>query len=289
MWEFSLLNFNWLFTSSREIVNNLIVRIKGGDVVKYSGLLGRSIKYSMSPLIHNQYYRENNIGLEYKIFDIEKGAIEHFLSDMGKNKVIGFNVTIPYKEYIISFLDEVVYPAKYIGAVNTVTVNKGKLMGYNTDYYGFIKTLEDIKFNIKGCKALVIGSGGAAKAVLYALHDNGAKTIEVVARREETLVEHSSIITRVWNFNKSFSLEDYHIVVNCTPLGGANHLNVNPITIIAASEDTLFYDLNYVPEKSLFLKKGEEFGCRIMNGKKMLFNQAYKAIEIWNVNNGEDL
>ncbi|EQB86906.1 shikimate dehydrogenase [Clostridium punense] len=257
--------------------------------MRYSGLLGRSIKYSISPLIHNEYYKANNICLEYKLFDIEKNNIEEFIHSVREKNIVGFNVTIPYKEHIISFLDEVTYPANYIGAVNTVVVRSDKLIGYNTDYYGFIKTLKDINFCIKGCKALVIGSGGAAKAVLYALYDNGASSIEVVARNQEALKNSKSIISKVWGFNEEFFLEDYQIVINCTPLGGGNHAEKQPINIISANKNTLFYDLNYVPEKSIFLSTGEIFGCRTINGKNMLFNQAYKAIEIWYENIDENL
>jgi shikimate dehydrogenase len=262
---------------------------KGGDIMRYSGLLGKSINYSISPLIHNEFYKKHSIALEYKIFDIEKNLIENFIKDLSANHIIGFNVTIPYKEYIIKYLDELDFTAQSIGAVNTVEVKNGKLIGYNTDYYGFIKTLEDMKFNIKGSKALIIGGGGSAKAVLYGLYNNGANTIDLVVRNAEVIKEHRHIINKIWNFQNNFNLYNYDIIINCTPVGGANYAGEVPIKINDAKETTLFYDLNYVPEKSIFLETGEKLGCRIINGKSMLFNQAYKAIEIWHENIKENL
>lgn len=255
----------------------------------YSGLLGKSIKYSMSPFIHNEFYKTSNIPLQYKIFDIEERDIEVFLKKLKENNIIGFNVTIPYKEYIIRFLQELKYPAREIGAVNTVLVTEEGLVGYNTDYHGFIKSLKDINFTWKSSKALVIGGGGAGKAVIYALKSIGASKIDVVIRNNEALIEQKKLIDDVYNFNMEFVLDSYDIVVNCTPLGGANHREKPPIKIISAKKSTLFYDLNYEPETSIFLKRGIDFHCSIINGKEMLFNQAYKAIEIWTEKIIEDL
>ncbi|MEG0773265.1 shikimate dehydrogenase [Clostridium sp.] len=257
--------------------------------MRYSGLLGKSIKYSISPLIHNEYYEKHNLNLEYRIFDIEKNQIEGFICSLEKNNIVGLNVTIPYKEYIITYLDDLDFTAKSIGAVNTIAIKDNKLIGYNTDYYGFLKTLEDINFDIKGSRALILGGGGAAKAVLYALHNSGAATLDLVVRNKETMWEHRDLISNTWSFQKDFQLEEYDIVINCTPIGGANYIEDNPIRIISAKKNTLFYDLNYVPERSIFLQRGEELGCRIINGKDMLFNQAYKAIKIWHENIEEEL
>jgi len=265
------------------------MKTKGGDIVKYSGLLGKSIKYSISPFIHNEFYRLNNIPLDYRIFDLEEEQLDDFIKILRKNNIIGFNVTIPYKEHIIKYLDEVVYPAKEIGAINTVLVTKDKLIGYNTDYYGFIKSLDNIKFEWKNSKVLIIGGGGSAKAVLYAFHNKGAKIVDMVVRNENSVKNHRQLVNNIYNFKWDFNLVNYDIVVNCTPLGGANNIEKMPINIVGANGNTVFYDLNYTPEVSVFLKKGEGFGCHIINGKNMLLNQAYKAIEIWHEYIIEDL
>lgn len=257
--------------------------------MNYCGLLGKSIKYSISPFIHNEFYKSNNIPLEYGIFDLGMEQLDNFIKELRQNNIIGFNVTIPYKEHIKKYLDEIKYPANEIGAINTVLVTKDKLIGYNTDYYGFIMSLDNINFKWKNSRVLIIGGGGSAKAVLYAFYNKGAGIIDMVVRNENTIKNHRQLINNIYNFNWEFNLKKYDMVVNCTPLGGANYIEKMPINIVNVDGNTIFYDLNYKPEKSVFLKKGEGLGCHIINGKNMLLNQAYKAIEIWHEYIIEDL
>lgn len=249
--------------------------------MNYSGLLGRNIQYTLSPPIHNEYYKKNNIPLEYKNFDIQEDEVEKFLEALSKNNIIGFNVTIPYKEYIMNFLQELSYPSDKIKAVNTVAVNDGKLIGYNTDYFGFIESLKANNINLQGKKSLIIGSGGAAKAVLYGVKDLGADEIHMVLRRKESIKEHSMYISKFFNFEEEFDLKNYDIVINCTPLGGANHIDDCPITIKNCDNDVIFYDLNYNPKVTKFMELGKRYGAKIINGMDMLYSQAYKSIDIW--------
>lgn len=249
--------------------------------MNYSGLLGRNIQYSLSPPIHNEYYKKNNIPLEYKIFDIQQNQVKKFLETLLNNNIIGFNVTIPYKEYIIDFLQELSYPANKIKAVNTVAVNKGKLIGYNTDYFGFIESLKINNINLQGKKSLIIGSGGAAKAVLYGVKDLGVDEIHMVLRRKETIDDHSIYINKFFNFEEELDLKDYDIVINCTPLGGANYINDCPIKIKNCDENIIFYDLNYNPKVTKFMELGKRYGAKTINGMDMLYSQAYKSIDIW--------
>lgn len=246
----------------------------------YSGLLGEKIEYSLSPKIHNEKYNKEGIPLNYKMFDISSDKLEKFII-MAQKELVGFNVTIPYKEEIIKYLDEIKYPANKIGAVNTVVNSKGKLIGYNTDYFGFITSLKENNVDLEGKRALVIGSGGAAKSIIYALKDLKVTNIHVALRNEKAIQEHIRYIDKVFKIDQCFDLTDYDIVINCTPLSGANYLDKSPIEIIKCGKDTLFYDLNYSPNKTLFMKKGESYGCKSINGYSMLLNQAYKAIEIW--------
>ena len=249
--------------------------------MKYTGLLGNNIQYSQSPQIHNEYYRLNGFDFNYQLFDLQKNEVNYFIENLNSNNIIGFNVTIPYKEYVINFLNQVVYPASEIGAVNTVVLNKDKLIGYNTDYSGFIKSLhvEGIR-SLKG-NALIIGNGGAAKSVFFALKDLGIKNIDIVGRNKQRILEQFSKIDKFIEFNTIINCKNYDIIINCTPLGGVKHLEEFPLKLENISEKNIFYDLNYLPEKTKFLQQGEENGAKIVNGKNMLKFQAHFAIDIW--------
>ena len=249
--------------------------------MKNTGLLGNNIQYSLSPEIHSEYYRLNKLDFNYKLFDLPKNEIDYFIDNLDKNNILGFNVTIPYKEQIINFLNEVMYPATEIGAVNTVVLTNNKLIGYNTDYLGFIKSLQVEGINLIKGKALIIGNGGAAKSVFLALKDLGVERIDMTGRSKERILKQFPKINEFIEFNSTINCENYDIIVNCTPLGGINHIEEFPLKLKNTSEKNIFYDLNYIPEKTNFLKQGEENGAKIVNGKNMLKFQAYFAIDIW--------
>ena len=249
--------------------------------MKYTGLLGSNIQYSKSPQIHKEYYKLNGFDLNYKLFDLQENEITYFIENLYRNNIIGFNVTIPYKEHIISYLNKIIYPANEIGAVNTVAVTNGELVGYNTDYLGFIKSLqvEGVK-SLKG-KALIIGNGVAAKSIFFALKDLGIQFIDIAGRNKEKVMEQFSEIHQFVEFNSNINCNKYDIIVNCTPLGGMNNLEEFPLKLENTSEKNILYDLIYIPEKTKFLQQGEENGAKIINGKNMLKFQAHFAIDIW--------
>ena len=249
--------------------------------MKYTGLLGNNIQYSQSPQINNEYYRLNGFDFNYKLFDMQKNEIEKFIDELSNNNIIGFNVTIPYKEHIVNFLSQVMYPANEIGAVNTVVLTEGKLIGYNTDYLGFMKSLQVKGINSLKGRALIIGSGGAAKGVFFALKDLGIESIDISARSKHKVLEQFPKIDKFIEFNSAIDCNNYGIIINCTPLGGVKHLEEFALELKNISEKNIFYDLNYLPEKTKFLQQGEENGAMILNGKNMLKFQAHLAIDIW--------
>jgi len=253
--------------------------------LKICGLLGENIHYSKSPEIHNNYYKENNLDLEYRLFDIKEEELEEFVSNLQKKNIAGFNVTIPYKESIVKYLSEVKYPADRIKAVNTVLVLKNKLIGYNTDYYGFKKSLEEKQVPLAGKNALILGSGGSAKCVYYVLLDSGIKEVDVLSRNyckaKKTMPKNCNVIEN----NGMITLSKYDIIINCTPLGGSNYAEATPLDLKGIKEGTVVYDLNYIPEETRFLLQAKELGGKIINGKLMLKYQAYHAIDIWSTEN----
>lgn len=240
------------------------------------GLIGKDISYSFSKNYFNiKFEEELIIDVSYENFDIE--SITLFPSIVINNEHLkGLNVTIPYKELIIPYLDTLDKKAKKIGAVNTIKISQtGKLKGYNTDYFGFKKSLFPyLKEHHK--KALILGTGGASKAIIYAL--------------KKMKIEYS-IASRTITKNVSFTysslteniIKSHQIIINCTPLGTSPNINECPnIPYTAITNRHILFDLIYNPEETIFLKKGKEKKATLINGLQMLQFQADKAWAIWN-------
>ena len=234
------------------------------------GLIGKNISYSFSPDYFNNKFKEENIDAEYRLFDIDK---INKIKGVFNQSVGGLNVTIPYKEEIIPFLDEISGAAKEINAVNTIQFKDYKIIGHNTDVIGFRNSIEPLlKPHHK--KALILGTGGASKAVKYVFKELNID-FKVVSRSDKADFTYEDL-------NKEI-LSEYLIIVNCTPLGTFPNIEKSPnIPFEAITEKHLAYDLIYNPEKTTFLRKAESKGAIIKNGLEMLQGQADAAWEIWN-------
>ncbi|MES2794979.1 MAG: shikimate dehydrogenase [Bacteroidota bacterium] len=244
------------------------------------GLIGRTLSHSFSKGYFTEKFEK--LGLseshEYHLFELEK--IKEF-PDLVKKlglELKGLNVTIPYKQEIMPFLDEIDEAAQKIGAVNTIKVlPKLKLKGYNSDYWGFRWTLETWpEFReIQPQKALVLGKGGAAKAVVVALNDLGIEVQYVSRKKEIGTLTYEELTQEV--------IDNYQLIINTTPLGMYPNVDSFPeIPYHLLSSKHLLYDLVYNPAETLFLKKGKENGIKSTHsGLAMLHGQAEKAWEIW--------
>jgi len=237
------------------------------------GLLGRDISYSFSKGYFAQKFTKLELeGFSYHNFDIPK--IEDFSNLIKKEKnLAGLNVTIPYKEAIIPYLSSLDTDAKKIGAVNTIKMTKTGLKGYNTDVYGFKHALLPLlKSHHKS--ALILGTGGASKAVAFVFDGLGISH-QFVSRTASILqLNYAQLSTAV--------IQRHTIIVNCTPLGTFPNIKEMPaIPYDVLTDKHLLFDLIYNPEKTAFLKAGEERGATIKNGHEMLALQAEKSWEIW--------
>lgn len=239
------------------------------------GLIGKNIDYSFSRAYFTEKFTSENLEHSYQNFDIQ--SIDEFPEIIkNTNNLNGLNVTIPYKEQVIPYLNKLNKKAKTIGAVNTIKITKkGKLIGYNTDYYGFKKAIEPyLKKHHK--RALILGTGGASKAIAYALERLGI-SYNYVSR---TISEKASLS---YDTLTKSDIQSHQIVVNCTPLGTHPKTNNCPeIPYEAISDKHLLFDLIYNPEETKFLNLGKLKGATICNGYKMLELQAEKAWSIWN-------
>ncbi len=241
---------------------------------KTYGLLGKNISYSFSKkYFESKFKREGITNTEYLNFDIQ--SLDELKSIIQKHPTLkGLNVTIPYKETIFPYLDKISNKAKQIGAVNTIRISKkGKLKGYNTDVYGFKKSLQPL-LQKHHKKALILGTGGASKAIAYVLKKMGI-SYQFVSRNATNHFNYQNITPTI--------LDEYQIIINCTPLGTHPNTNECPqLPYEALSNKHILYDLVYNPEITLFMKKGAKKGAITINGKQMLVLQAKKSWKTWN-------
>ena len=238
------------------------------------GLLGKNISYSFSKIYFSEKFEKENLQHSYENFDIP--SIELFPKIISETSGLkGLNVTIPYKEAVIEFLDELDDDAEKIGAINTIKIFENKkFKGYNTDHFGFQKSLEPF-LPLQKKTALILGTGGASKAVAFALKNLGFD-FKFVSRKEspETLTYS--------HLDKSV-IEDHLLIINCTPLGTSpNIADCPPIPYQYLTQNHLLYDLIYNPAETTFLKRGKSQQAQTVNGLEMLKIQAEKAWQIWN-------
>ncbi|MFP5439130.1 MAG: shikimate dehydrogenase family protein [Bacteroidia bacterium] len=242
---------------------------------KIFGLVGRNISYSFSAGYFKKKFEKLKLdNVSYRNFDIDE--IEEFPYIIKNTKGLkGLNVTIPYKEEVIPLLDKLSKNAKAIGAVNTITVSKkGKLKGYNTDYYGFKKSLKPL-LDKHHERALILGTGGAAKAVAFALRKLKIEYDFVSRSGNEELFGYADLTKEIF--------DEYHIIINTTPVGTFPDVNECPeLDYKLFTKKHIAYDLVYNPEETRFLREAKENGAKTINGYKMLVHQAERAWKIWN-------
>ena len=245
--------------------------------MKKYGLLGYPLGHSFSRNYFNQKFEAERIDAEYLNFEIPE--IKEIKNVIKENPELnGLNVTIPYKEQVIPYLDDLDEDARLIGAVNVIKFSKGlfgkvKLKGYNSDIIGFKQSIEPL-LKEHHRKALILGTGGASKAVFQGLKQLGVASTFVSRKAKEYCITYEEITPKI--------MEQYTVIVNTTPLGMYPNVNACPdIPYDLLTSDHLLYDLLYNPDETLFMRKGKEKGAVVKNGLEMLLLQAFAAWEIW--------
>jgi shikimate dehydrogenase len=242
------------------------------------GLIGNPLSHSFSKKYFNEKFSAEGLSdCYYELFPLE--TIDAFLALIRRfPNLKGLNVTIPFKASILAFLDGIDETAREIGAVNTIKIVDGKCFGYNTDTYGFEKSLRsflDENPAIKASKAIVLGTGGASKSVCFVLKKTGISYVMVSRTKSNKTLNYNDLDEAI--------LQNTQLIVNTTPLGMAPDEDTFPkLNYNLLGANHFLYDLVYNPEKTVFLAKGEKQGCLIKNGLEMLHLQAEKAWEIWN-------
>lgn len=241
------------------------------------GLIGYPLGHSFSISYHNQRFADEGINAKYINFEIP--SIDDLPEVLSLNPELkGLNVTIPYKEKVMEFLDYVSPEARSIGAVNVIRVehhgHEIVLKGYNSDVIGFTKSIESM-LETHHKKALILGTGGSSKAVDYGLRSLGLETVHVSRYERPDTIQYDKITPEV--------VHEYNVIVNCTPLGMYPKTEeCPPLPYEALNESNLLYDLIYNPDETLFMRKGAAQGANVKNGLEMLLLQAFASWEFWN-------
>jgi len=242
------------------------------------GLIGYPLGHSFSISYFNQRFTDEGINAKYMNFEIP--SIDELPVVIAKHPELrGLNVTIPYKEKVMNFLDSISPEARAIGAVNVIRVthegNKTLLKGFNSDVIGFTQSIEPMLDRKWHKKALILGTGGASKAINYGLKALGLDTIFVSRYERHGMIKYEDVTPEV--------IREYNVIINCTPLGMYPRVDECPdLPYEAMDSHTILYDLIYNPDQTLFMRKGAAQGADVKNGLEMLLLQAFASWEFWN-------
>jgi shikimate dehydrogenase len=248
---------------------------------KITGLFGYPVEHSLSPLMHNAAFAYLNWDYCYVTFSVRPDFLGHAVKAIQALDLKGINVTVPHKEKVLQFLDEVKEEAAFIGAVNTIQNSDGRLIGYNTDGRGFMESLNEARIEIGGRSALIVGAGGACRAISYYLSEKVAKLqiFDIDEGKVKTLVNDlSTIRPNVSSAENLDTLEGVDMVINATPLGLKN-TDSSPFNLSLLTEKMTVCDLIY--KETPLLKAASKKGCKTLDGLGMLLHQGVLAFEIW--------
>jgi shikimate dehydrogenase len=252
------------------------------------GVIGDPIEHSMSPIMHNDAFKQLNLNAYYHPFHVNRTDIGSAVKGMKALGIRGFNVTIPHKSTIMPYLDGIDPLANSIGAVNTVVLEGGDFIGYNTDGLGFLKgLLEECPFSIDEKKVMILGAGGAARAIFYTLASNGINSVDIVNRtvqKGEQIIEECPYSTNskaLTLAEGSLKINDYDIIIQTTSIGMYPYINEAPISLEYLSKHVFVSDIIYNPWNTRLLKEALSKSCSGQNGLAMFVNQGALAFEKW--------
>lgn len=248
---------------------------------KITGIFGYPIEHTLSPSMHNAAFKALGLDYCYVPFQVTPELLRHAVKAVKALNLCGVNVTVPHKEKVLPLLDEISEEASFIGAVNTIVNRGGKLTGYNTDGKGFIHALAERRISLDGKNILIIGAGGAARAISYYLCQD-AKTLQIYNRtrkRAHKLVDDlKRLCSNVSLCDNISHIKDFHMIINATPVGLKNE-DPSPLDISLLKKDQIICDLIY--KKTRLLKEAFRKGCKVIDGSGMLLWQGMLAFELW--------
>ena len=253
-------------------------------------VIGNPIEHSLSPLLHNYWIKKNNLKATYDKKEANSDDLKNLIEKVREKNISGINVTVPFKKEIIPHLDRLTLDAEVTQSVNTIfSTNEGKIVGHNTDIGGFENAIKDTKYSLLEKRALVLGSGGVAPSIIFALYKMKVSSVTLTNRTKskaeylQNLYNNTIIKENSWNEIKVVDwgeLPEFDMVVNATSVGLKKDENLD-LDFSKIGKNKFFYDVIYNPKETNFLKKGKDLGNKTENGKKMFIFQAAEAFKIW--------
>ncbi|PAD21877.1 shikimate dehydrogenase [Terribacillus saccharophilus] len=251
------------------------------------GLIGHPVEHSLSPWIHTQFMEQAGVEGEYKLYPIEPDVFDEKITALLQSGIDGFNITVPYKQRIIPFLDELDPDAAKIGAVNTAVRKNGKWIGYNTDGSGYVRALEQVIPSQESLHVLMLGAGGAARGIYRALVANGFRYVDIanrtVSKAEQLLqLQEPKSITEILSYKEAQQkLDSYDIIIHTSSVGMSPHDREQIIPLANLKSNAVVSDIVYKPIETMLLRSAKQQGAIIHHGHSMLLYQAQYAFEIW--------
>ena len=240
-------------------------------------VIGNPINHSLSPELHNFWIKKNNINAIYEKIKLEENELGDFINKLRNEEIHGINVTVPFKNKVIKYLDKLSLEVETTDSVNTIYREGNDIIGHNTDVAGFELGLRHTKINVLHKAVLILGAGGVVPSIIYSLLSMGCKKIFLSNRT----IEKAVIIKKKFNdveILKWGEIPDFDIIINATSVG----LNNDSLGLNFNVKDKIFYDVIYNPKETQFLKKAKKNGNRVENGKFMFIYQANQSFSIWN-------
>ena len=241
-------------------------------------VIGNPIDHSLSPKLHNHWFKENKIDAIYDKKKIKENDLKNVFSEFKENKINGINVTVPFKKTVIPYLDQLSPEADQTQSVNTIILSNNNLIGHNTDIDGFTQAIKNLNFDIKGKKIFILGAGGVVPSIIFALNKMNVAKIIVSNRTKNKAEELKSRFLNLdvldWG-----DITDFDVIINATSLGLKKE-SIN-LDFSKLGNNKLFYDVIYNPLETNFLKEGKKLGNRTENGKFMFVYQAFQAFKLW--------
>jgi shikimate dehydrogenase len=242
-------------------------------------VIGNPIEHSLSPKLHNYWIKKNNIDAVYDKKQLNKVDIDNIILEVKSGKIDGINVTVPFKQSVIPFLDELTPLAKEAQSVNTIFKENNKIIGHNTDIGGFELALKYINYDVKDKKIFILGAGGVVPSIILSLKKMGVSRI-ILSNRTKKKAEDLKKIYKDIEIVDWGEIADFNIIINATSVGLKSDDEIK-LDYTDIGPNKLFYDVIYNPKQTNFLSKAKKFGNQIENGKMMFIYQAHQAFAIW--------
>jgi len=242
-------------------------------------VIGNPIEHSLSPILHNYWIKNNGIDAIYEKQKINEDQLEKLILQVKEKKINGINVTVPFKKAIIPFLDELSTEAESTQSVNTIYLNDHKIIGHNTDIFGFETSIKKSRYNLSDKEVLILGAGGVVPSIIFALNKMKTSKIKISNRTKEKAENIKTVFKNIeiieWG-----EVPNFDMIINATSIGLKKNDKIN-LDFSLISKNKFFYDVIYNPKETNFLKTGQSLGNMTLNGKLMFIYQALSSFKIW--------